>query len=114
MHKYLHRFYTPKKGDERTIYPHIMIGHGIVYQTICEEIYPWVNSGDHGLFYDMLQEEDGAEIGWLLYSTREIDAGALADKVIDTTNINVGLRWKTINIGQKQISQENQVKALIE
>ena len=27
----------------------------------------------------MLQVEEGSEVGWLLYSTREMDAGALSD-----------------------------------
>ena len=54
-----------------------------------------------------LQEEDGTEIGWLLYSTREIDAGALADEIIDTIGTNIGLRWKVI------IAKENMVRVLI-
>ena len=61
------------------------------FHTIREEIYAWVNNYGHGIFYNMLQEEDGVEIGWLLYSTREMDAGALADEIIYATGCNIGL-----------------------
>ena len=50
----------------------------------------------------MLQEEDAVETGWLLYSTREMDAGALADEITDVIGVNVGLRWKVISTGQKK------------
>ena len=60
----------------------------------------------------MLQEEDRTEMGWLLYSTREIDAGALADEIIDAIGLNVGLRWKVINTGSKSISNESKTRAL--
>ena len=37
-----------------------------------------------GIFYKMLQVEEGTEIGWFLYSSREMDAGALADEPQET------------------------------
>ena len=112
MNKYLQKLFVPKKGTERTIYPHIRIGHDIDFHTIREDIYSWVNNCGHGIFYNMLQAEDAVEIGWLLYSTREMDAGALADEVIDAIGCNIGLRWKVISTGSKQISQDNMVRAL--
>ena len=60
----------------------------------------------------MLQEEDATELGWLLYSTSEIDAGALADEISDTIGIDVRLRWRVISQGQKNMSKDNMVKAL--
>ena len=61
----------------------------------------------------MLQEEDGVEIGWLLYSTREMDSGALADEIGAKIGVNIGLRWKVINTGTRSINKENMVRALI-
>ena len=60
----------------------------------------------------MQQEEDGVEIGWLLYSTREMDTGALADEIIDSIGFYIGLRWKVISTGTKQLGQANMVRAL--
>ena len=113
INKYLHKLYTPKKGnDEGIVYPHIRIGHDINFYTIREEIQAWVAICGHGIFYNMLQKEDGVEIGWLLYSTRETNAGALADEIIDSLGFNIGLRWKVISTGTRQISQANMVQAL--
>ena len=109
MNKYLHKLYVPKKSTEGVIYPHIHIGHGMDFHTICEDIQAWVITYGHRIFYNILQEEDGVEIGWLLYSTREMDDGALADEIIDILGFNIGLRWKVISTGTKQISQDNMV-----
>ena len=92
LYKYLHKLFLPKKEMETTIYPQLYLGHDVDFETLRENIYPWVQINGHGLFYNMLQEEDGVEIGWLLYSTREMDAGALADEISDQLGVNVGLR----------------------
>ena len=34
MNKYLHKMYTPKKGNEGVIYPHLQIGHDIDFYTL--------------------------------------------------------------------------------
>ena len=66
MHKYFHKLFIPKKETETTIYSQLMIGHENDFDILREGIHPWVQSNGHGLFYNMLQEEDGVEIGWLL------------------------------------------------
>jgi hypothetical protein len=58
----------------------------------------WLQDRDHGLFYKMLQVEDSLEIGWLLYSTKEMDAGTLVDEIEDLFGLQVGLRWKIIDV----------------
>ena len=60
----------------------------------------------------MLQEGDGTEIGWLFYSTREVDTGTLTDEIMDINGINIGLRWKVINSRAKMIPKENMIGAL--
>ena len=112
-HKFLHKLFLPKPGVESIIYPQVHIGHDIDYETLREEITSWANNFGHGMFYNMLQEEDGTEIGWLLYSTREMDAGALADEIQETIGIPVGLRFKAINTGVKKVKTENMVRAMV-
>lgn len=58
----------------------------------------WLQDRDHGLFYKMLQVEDSLEIGWLLYLTKEMDAGTLVDEIEDLIGLQVGLRWKIIDV----------------
>lgn len=57
------------------------------------------------MFYNMLQADDGTDIGCLLYSKREMDAGALADEISDIVGVHVGLRWKGINTGARKVQQ---------
>jgi hypothetical protein len=47
----------------------------------------------------MLQAERSNEIGWLLYSTQQMDIGALADKISNAIKKDIGLRWKMIPVG---------------
>ena len=55
----------------------------------------------------MLQEEDSTEIGWFLWSTRGMDAGALADEISDVLGFNVGLKWRVINTASRGQLPEN-------
>jgi hypothetical protein len=69
--------------------------------------------GTHGMYYKMLQAESSSEIGWLLYSTRDMDHGALADEMSDILGFNLGLRWKVIDIGVRgRIPDSQKVFAL--
>ena len=62
----------------------------------------------------MLQEEDSTEIGWFLWSARNMDAGALADEIGEILGFQVGLKWKTIPTGTKeQLEEEQKSRALI-
>ena len=109
---YLNRLYLPRPGSSMNVYINVHIGHNHDFNDLREALQAWLTSSNHGLYYKMLQVEDSSEIGWLLYSTREMDAGALADEIADMIGINVGLRWKTISTGAKNISEKTKVQAL--
>ena len=113
MRKYLKKFYVGKPNQELTIYPGIFIGHNLQFNELRELMQDWLDSGNHSMFYMMLQAEDSVEVGWLLYTTREMDAGAMADELADLVGIKVGLRWKVIDIGVKgKIPDAQKVQAL--
>ena len=112
-HKYLHKLFVPKPGKDSVIYPQVHLGHDVDFHTLRDELSNWTQNFGHGMFYNMLQAEDGTDIGWLLYSTRDMDAGALADELSDTIGVNVGLRYKGINTGTRNINPQNIVRALI-
>ena len=62
----------------------------------------------------MLQEENCSKIGWLLWSARNMDAGALADELSEMIGFNVGLRWKTIDTGARgKIPSDKKSRALV-
>ena len=95
-----------------TIYTNIHLGHNHNFNDLRESRQDWLTSANHGLYYKMLQVEDSSEVGWLLYSTREMDAGALADEIADMIGIKVGLRWKIISNGTRNNSDKTKVQAL--
>ena len=111
--KYFFQVYVPKKNTAAILYPQLHLGHDNCFEDIREALQPWLTSKEQGLFLNMLQAEDGVEIGWLCYSTRAMDVGALADELQDVLGIQFGLCWKNINTGSRNINQTQQVKALI-
>ena len=114
LRKYLKKFYVGQANKEITIYPGIHLGHNTEFTEIRERMQDWLDDGNHAMFYMMLQAEDSSEIGWLLYTTREMDAGAMADEITDLVGVKVGLRWKVIDIGVKgKIPASQKVNALI-
>ena len=110
IRKFMYKLYMPKKNESTTVYTNINMGHNISFDTIREDMQSWLTEREHGMYYMMLQAEDGKDVGWLLYSTREMDAGALADDISDAIGYSVGLRWKTIDTGSKTINSK--IKAL--
>jgi hypothetical protein len=114
LRTYLHKFYIGKKDNQPlTTYPSIHIGHNKRIPEIREELQFWLNAGKHGLFVKMLQVESSSEIGWLLYSTKAMDAGALVDEISELIGLQVGLRWKIIDTGAKgKLPEEQRIQAL--
>lgn len=97
LRTYLNKFYINRTPDKQfTTYPGIHIGHDKILSELQEEMQLWLQDGDHDLFYKMLQVEDSSEIGWFLYSTKEMDVGALVDEISDLVGIQVGLRSSTL------------------
>jgi hypothetical protein len=114
LRTYLNKFYISRTPNATFVtYPGIHIGHNKTLPEIREEMQLWLQEGEHGLYYKMLQVEDSADIGWLLYSTKEMDAGALADEIEDLVRVKVGLRWKIIDVGTKgKLPETQRVRAL--
>ena len=113
LNNYMTRFFQGKPNKEFTIYPMIYIGHNKPLQEIRSTMQPWLSSTAQAMYRNMLQVEDTSEIGFFVYSTREMDAGALADSISEIVKVKVGLRWKTINNGRRNVPVSQQVKALI-
>ena len=53
------------------------------------------------LQHSMLHAEETTFIGWLLYSTINIDVGGLSDAIYETLGFEVGLRWMDIHMSNK-------------
>ena len=110
---YSPRLFPGKINKQNSVYAKIHIAHESLFTDIQSELDYWLRSNSHGLYYNMLQAETVVDIGWLLYSLRCMDAGALAEEIFDLYGIEVGLRWKVINQGLKgKIPAEQRISAL--
>jgi hypothetical protein len=110
---YANKVFIGDSNKVLTIYPNVRIGHEKPLKDIRRDMRNWLMEGNHGVFYKMLQAESSSEIGWLLYSTRDMDQGALADEMSDILGFNLGLRWKVIDIGVRgKIPESQKVMAL--
>lgn len=109
---YSDRLYAGKPMEERNVWAKIYIGHDISSEEILDHLRPWAIAGGHRFYRNMLQAEESTEIGWLGYSTREMDAGALADEILEIGKIHCGLRWKPIDNGEKNLAGNQKVYAL--
>ena len=113
MRVYATKLYTGKQNESITTYPNLYIGHSLSFAEIRRKLQQWLQDGNHGMYRNMLQVENSSEIGFLVYSCREMDAGALADEMEEKFGFSVGLRWKTINTGKRNLPRNQQIKALI-
>ena len=111
--KFFPRLFPGRPHQENIVYTKIYLGHDEDFESITTDIKYWLMNGNHGLYYNMLQAENIEVIGWLLYSTKANDAGALAEDLYEKFHIQVGLRWMTIDSGTKgKIPNTQKVYAL--
>lgn len=104
-----------RKGAEKgtTVYARILVGHDQEASTILDCMDAWLRKYKHGLYRCMVQKEQVTEIGWLLFSTRSMDAGALADEMQEVFKEEIGLKWKTIATGKGILTESQKVQALV-
>ena len=69
----------------------LYIGHDKGYDNIFNALDDWNSHSDRQFKYCMIQAEETTFIGWFLYSTLNIDAGALSDAIYEEYKIEVGL-----------------------
>ena len=110
---YSPRLFPGKANKPNVVYAKIHLAHECLFNDIQSELSYWLRSNNHGMYYNMLQAESVVDIGWLLYSLRCMDAGALAEELFDQYGIEIGFRWKIINQGVKgKLPAEQRISAL--
>lgn len=111
LRQYFPRIRPRPAGGE--IHTTIRLGHSEPYDSIIEDIGWWLNDKKHGLWPSPLQVETATTLGWLLYSTRDIDLKSLTRSMYNNTGVEVGLRYRFISLGRRgPIPDEQRVKAI--
>lgn len=110
---YFHNFFLRDENKNAIVYPSVYLGHKKPLDDIIASMREFMGK-KHGIYRKMLQEEETKEIGWLMYTTREIDRGALKDQILEELKVDIGLKWKNIDTGARgKIKEEDKVSALI-
>ena len=111
LEKFFPRIFFKEEGF--TWYSGARIIHSIPMPDLKKDMIRWMKQEGHGMFERMLQVENTSEIGWLVYSTWQMEANVLAQAIEEFINIKIGLRWKQISMGSREkLSPDQQVKAL--
>jgi len=81
---------------------------------VLKEAGPWFRKTKFGIWKSTLQSEKPISLGWLLFSTMNMDIEVLRGEIsLRISSVPVGLCWKMISIGsQGTIPPKQQVKAL--
>ena len=69
----------------------------------------WLEGKNCGWYYKALQCERSAIIGWLLYSTLDMDRDLLAESIRQKVGVHVGLRFRAISVNTQQTLMADQL-----
>ena len=73
----------------------------------------WMKEQNCGIWPRTIQAEETTVVGWLLYSTRDMDLRALTSAINHDTQGTVGLRYRIIGLGRPgSIPEDQRVKAV--
>ena len=109
--RYFDRAFPRKAGG--TTYVSVYLGHEKAFNKLHEEVSWWFTNHGFGWYLKALQCERSMCIGWLLYSTLDMDKDQLADEIRRTIGVKVGLRFRTISVNSKQkLSKDQMVPAI--
>ena len=97
------------------VYMRIWLGHDKDPELLHEDLLWWMKKEQHGLYRRSVQAEYIPGVGWLLYSTRDIDCAALQSAIEKRlgNKYEDGCRFKMISVGRRgAVPKENQIKAI--
>ena len=109
--RYFNRAFPRKVGG--TAYISMYLGHEKSFQILQEELAWWFSNQGFGWYIKLLQCKRSICIGWLLYSTLDMDREQLAEEIRRKIGVKVGLRFRTISVNSKQkLTKEQMVGAI--
>jgi hypothetical protein len=97
------------------VFMRVWIGHNKDTETLKDNLQWWMNNQQFGLYPRPVQAKNISVIGWLLYSTRDINCASLqlALKRCFKRRFEVGCRYRMISLGRRgAIPKDEQVKAI--
>jgi hypothetical protein len=97
------------------LYMRVWLGHDKPPKPLAEDLGWWLKNQQFGLYPRSVQAENITGIGWLLYSTKEVNCEALKAAIEKRLGdkFEIGCRYKMISLGRRgAVPKENQIKAI--
>ena len=104
---YFDRAFPRKQGG--VIYVSVFLGHDRSFKDMMSDYRWWFLGQGFGWYVKALQCEKSIVIGWLLYSTIDMDKEMLASEILKATGVKVGLGYRTISVSSKETLRKEQV-----
>jgi len=111
IQEYFNRAFPRKAGG--VMYVSVYLGHDRSFKEMHSEVDWWLVQEGFGWYKKALQCEKSVVIGWLLYSTIDMDRELLASEIFKATNVQVGLRFRTISVNSKESLSKDQMVGAI-
>lgn len=99
IQEYFNRTFIRKTGG--VLYISVRLGHDNQFKDMHSEVDWWLSAHGYGWYYKSLQCESSVCIGWLLYSTIDMDKSSLAAEIFKQLGIRVGLRFRAISVNTR-------------
>jgi hypothetical protein len=97
------------------VYMRVWLGHNKDTETLKDDLQWWMNNQQFGLYPHSVQAENISAIGWLLYSTRDVNCAFLQSALERRfkRRFEVGCHYRMISLGHRgAIPKDEQVKAI--
>ena len=111
IQEFFDRAFPRKAGG--TMYVSVFLGHDKPFQDMHSELDWWLVGQGYGWYLKALQCEKSVVIGWLLFSTIDMDREVLAEEIRQLTGVEVGLRFRTISVKTRSALSKEQMVAAI-
>ena len=108
INKYFPRI---KNNPSGIAYGEFRMIHTKSHHHIINELTNWLFENKHAIYYQALQSKLTTNLGWFLWSFRNIDIQTLQQEIYNLYNIRVQLRYQNIAI-HKQTKNTEPIKAL--
>ena len=95
------------------MYVSVYLGHDRSFKELHSEVEWWLAQNGYGWYQKALQCEKSSVVGWLLYSTIDMDRELLTAEIMKAVGVKVGLRFRTISVNSRQsLSNDQKVGAI--
>jgi len=93
------------RNDKGNMYCRLILAQNISFHDFMDKASSSLMNLDYGIFSKACDHERTAEIGWLLYSTRQQDEERISELISNLVNAKVGAKWRPIRCNDRNCKE---------